>query len=118
LKNEPYTVGFDFRVQRVSVVDTSYHCPRLEIQIDIDDTGVITVHDWFGEPSTPQQHQNFGFEQRMPFTVERWRKCQAIRDGIEDLKKCLDELFKDGAAERLDALKGTPLLATGTETKL
>lgn len=105
--DERYSVHFDFRVARVSVAGGAR--PKLEKCIALDDAGSITeACDSTGQPYHPGAH-HWKFDGRMPFTVERWRKCVAIRDGIAALKKKLTELFKgEDAAARLDRLKVIP----------
>lgn len=74
--DERYSVHFDFRVARVSVVGGSR--PKLEKYIEVDDAGNITeVCDSTGKPYHARAH-HWKFDGRMPFTVERWRKCTAV----------------------------------------
>ena len=42
-----------------------------------------------------------------PFTIERWRKCCSIRDGISALGKILSELLgkEDDSAAKLDSIQ-------------
>ena len=101
------SVGFDFRVARVSVAENGNGHPMLEISIDVDeDSGHIKVSDMFGEPSKPMSHRG-EYDFSIPFTIERWRKCCAIRDGIAALGKTLTGLLggKDDSAARLDSIQ-------------
>lgn len=111
-KNSSYrevenSVGFDFRVARVSAVKHGDGRPKLEISVDVDDAGHITTADWFGEPCKPQAH-NREYDSSIPFTVGRWQRCCAIRDGLAEIGRMLTELFSeggDGTAGRLDVCR-------------
>jgi hypothetical protein len=68
-----------------------------------------------GNPYPVQAHKGH-FHHSMPFTVERWRKCQAIRDGIQHLSKLLLELLGNGGADaaiKLDGAVTRPLFQLG-----
>lgn len=110
----PYEVGFNFRVARVSVACSNRSIPKLEQPVEIDDDGNVTNRTWNGDPCLPQAHRR-EFDYSMEFTVERWRKCCAIRDGIEKLNGALRELLGKAseAGKMLDSLGG-PLLLVGT----
>jgi hypothetical protein len=107
-------VGFDFRVARVSLAKDRNGRPKLEISLDVDGDGCLSVADWCGKLASPQAHQ-FRFCHSMPYTADRWRKCCAIRSGIADLRKRLTDLLGEGgdkAACRLDGVEDkSPLLA-------
>ena len=106
------TVGFDFRVARVSIALDRSQRPKLEIPVDIDDSGNITVSDFFGKACSPQAYRH-RHDARLPFSVDRWRKCCAISDGIKTLDRLLFELLgKDGdeGAAKLDAVANGSLL--------
>ena len=107
------SVGFEFRVARVSCARDGNGRPKLEISVDVDDSGCITVSDWVGQPAVPEAHRS-EYDSSIPFTVERWRKCCGIRDGLAAIGKMMTELFSKGsdeAATSLDALRAnTPLL--------
>ena len=107
------SAGFEFRVARVSCARDGNGHPKLEISVDVDDSGCITVSDWAGQPAVPVAHRR-KHDNSIPFTVERWRKCCGIRDGLAAIGKMMTELFSKGsdeAATRLDALRAnTPLL--------
>ena len=113
------SVGFDFRVARVSVAKDQWDHPKLEIPVDIDDDGHITITKWGFDGSeklcSPQAHRT-SYDTAMPFTVSRWRTCRAIKDGILAIGKMLFELLGesgDAAGAKLDALPCAPLLLTG-----
>jgi len=113
------TVGFDFRVARVAVAQDRNGRPKLEVPIDVDAEGNVAVSRWNGEKEecSPQAYRH-KHDSRIVFTIERWRKCCAIRDGIAKLDKMLFELLgADGAeaAAKLDAVGGNPLLAAVPE---
>ena len=111
-KNNSYrevedSVGFDFRVARVSAVKHGDGRPKLEISVDVDDAGRITIGDWFGEPCKPQAHSR-EYDSSIPFTAGRWQRCCAIRDGLAEIGRMLTELFSeggDGTAGRLDVCR-------------
>lgn len=108
-------VGFDFRVARVSVVRDRSDRPKLEQPIEIDEQGRISVEIRYGEVCSPEAHRFNSLSSRIPFSIERWRKCCAIREGIEKLDKMLFELLgRDGdqCALRLDAIGLNPLMLT------
>lgn len=109
LKNQ---VGFEFCVSRVSVAQTKSGRAKLEIPINVDDHGNISVQTGFDEnPLGPQSHSWHGHPYSMPFTVERWKKCKAIENGIAALDKLLFELLcGDDADKKLDLIGGNPLL--------
>jgi hypothetical protein len=105
-------VGFDFRVARVSVARDKYNQPKLEIPVDVDEAGGVTVTEAFGELCRPEAH-HYHHESSMPFTPARWRMCRAIRDGIASIGKMLSTLLgEDGdiAGSKLDEIRGSPLL--------
>jgi hypothetical protein len=109
------SIGFDFRVARVSVAQDKHGRSKLEIPVDIDESGHITVAVAFGTPCRPESH-NCHHSESIPFTIDRWRKCRAIKDGLAVLGKMLAELLdKDGdtAAAKLDAIGSNPLLLAG-----
>ena len=114
------SVGFEFRVARVSCAKDGHGRPKLEISVDADDAGCITVSDWVGQPVIPEAHRS-EYDSSIPFTVERWRKCCGIRDGIAAIGKMMTELFSKGsdeAATRLDTLRtNMPLLLTSPSDK-
>ena len=112
-------VGFDFRVARVSLARDRSDRPKLEMPVEIDEMGRISVESRYGEELGPQSHRWQAFPSTIPFSVERWRKCCAIRDGIATLDKMLFELLgRDGeqAAMKLDVIGSNPLMLT-TATK-
>jgi len=108
-------VGFDFRVARVSLAVDRSGRPKLEVPVAVDSHGNITVETSFGVICGPQAHKWQSFPAFVPFTVERWRKCCVIRDGIIALDKMLFALLGDDgekAAAKLDAVGSNPLLLT------
>ena len=111
-------VGFDFKVARVSVVKNEYGDPKLEKSVNIGDDGTITEDRSFdGTPYQPSRHHR-GFHRSMPFTIERWRKCCAIREGIKKLHELLEELFVgDDVSAKLDALRNPLLLGAASSRK-
>jgi hypothetical protein len=99
-------VGFDFRVARVSVAQDKIGRPKLEIPVEVDGDGKIAVSVSFGETCKPHSHQ-WKHDQSMGFTVDRWRKCRAIEDGIASLGKMLANLLGPDGNEvgaKLDAI--------------
>jgi hypothetical protein len=101
------SVGFDFRVARVSLARDGNDRPKLEVSVEIDCAGMVAVADYFGHPATPQAHSG-RYDYAVPYTVERWRKCVVLRDGIAELRRMVGELFGEGgesSAARLDALE-------------
>ena len=77
---------------------------------------VELLHD--GEEVGPQAHIWSSFSSTIPFSIERWRKCRVIRDGIARLDKMLFELLgHDGerVALKLDAVGCNQLLLTNGE---
>jgi hypothetical protein len=106
------SAGFEFRVARVSCARDGNGDPKLEISVDVDDAGCITVSDWVGQPAVPEAHRS-EYDSSIPFTVERWRKCCLIRDGLAAIGKMLTELFGKGsedAATKLDVLRANTRL--------
>jgi len=111
-------IGFDFRVARVSQSKDRWGHPLLEIVVDVDEEGRISVtEDHSGEPYPMQKHHQ-SMDYSMPYSAERWRKCRQIREGLADLGDALQTLLaEDGAGDRLDALgKGSPLLLEGVKS--
>jgi hypothetical protein len=105
-------VGFDFQVALVSLACDRSGSPKLEIPIEVDEQGRISVVTRDLEELGPQTHRWTKFPCRISFTVERWIKCCAIRDGIAKLDKLLFELLgNDGekAELKLDAIGSNPL---------
>ncbi len=101
-------VGLSFRVARISTVmwkGSFSSQPRLEIDVHVVD-GKVEPHTVDGEPVGPHNYVNHHFDQRMPFMSERWRKLEAIRAGISDLKRRLTELLGEegDAPVKLDLL--------------
>lgn len=103
-------VGFDFRVARVSTAKTDRGRAKLEIPVEVDEIGNISVEKVCGEEHGPISHNWTSYPATMAFTVERWRKCCAIRDGIAELDRLLFELLGGEETERkLDALRAGSL---------
>jgi hypothetical protein len=103
------SVGFKFRVARVSEARGRNGRPRLEVPVDVGEGGEVVErrgeHDH--SPRSARSYDGYEMEGSVPFTVERYRKCVLIRDGVERLRELLGELFGgDGpeAASRLDVL--------------
>jgi hypothetical protein len=108
-------VGFDFRVARVSTARNVHGTPKLEIPVVVDSLGIVSVRVTFEKECGPESHSH-RFDSAMTFTVERWQKCCAIRDGIRRIDTMLSTLFEqDGVdAERaLDALPEKTRLLLG-----
>ena len=106
-------VGFVFRVARVSVAKDSSGRPKLEQPIEIDDQGIISVETRYGETCGPEAHKSSAFPSTITFSIERWRKCCAIRDGIARLDEVLSEILGDdgeSAALKLDTVRHDPLV--------
>ena len=103
------SVGFDFRVARVSAVKHGDGKPKLEIRIDVDEVGCIAIAHWGEETCKPQAHSQ-EYDNSIPFTVKRWQKCCAIKDGIARIGKMLSDLFGKGDDEAAGSLDSRPLL--------
>ena len=95
-------VVFDCRVARVSRDAEGKF--KLEKEVVVGDDGVVTERTWSGGETCPVVPHKHIFDLFVPYTLERWRKCAAVRDGLLALKKMLDEVFADeeGAAAKLD----------------
>jgi hypothetical protein len=111
---------FKFEVARVSEAVDGQGDPKLEKRIEVSDEGVISeICDADGESSVPKGRSFRSNRIRIPYTVERWRKCVAIRDGISYLRECLKQLFKDEtcAPGKIDSLSVNParMLTAGDE---
>lgn len=109
------SVGFEFRVARVSIARSrgGGNSPKLEMLIDVDDDGNISLEQGFGgQPYPTQSYRRSDLESSIPFTKGRWRKCRAICDGLEKLHEALNELLGDekSIAQKLDALGDQPLM--------
>jgi len=101
------SVGFEFRVARVSIARNRNDEPKLEVDVRVDDVGVVTVAQYSDGPAAPSAHSG-RYDDSIPYTVERWRKCVELRDGIAELRRRVHELFREGGEEsaaRLDALE-------------
>lgn len=103
-------VSFDFQVARVSTALDGQGGPKLEKPITVDENGTITEDLFEGKPMAPRHHGSRFMRDpvRLPFTVERWRKCVEIHTGIFKIRTALRDLFEvDDAtsATRLDALE-------------
>jgi hypothetical protein len=101
------SVGFDFRVARVSLARDGNDVSKLEVRVEVDDEGKVYVENHFGHPATPTAHSG-RYDYSVPYTVERWRKCVVLRDGIAELRRMVGELFGEGGeatAARLDAFE-------------
>jgi hypothetical protein len=110
-------IDFNFRVARVSEVRGRNGRPRLEVPVDVSVEGVvvvrISVHDH--SPYSARNYTGYGMDESVPFTIERYRKCVLIRDGVERLRELLGEIFGVGAevASRLDAASGGMVTSGG-----
>lgn len=99
-------VGFDFRAARVSASRDRTGSPKLEIPVTVSPDGVLSVAEAFGVARNVRGHV-YGHHSSMPFTVERWKKCCSIKEGILKISEMLGELFGEGGDEagtRLDAV--------------
>jgi hypothetical protein len=107
-------ISFSFCVVRVSMSKDHGGQPRLEIPIEVSGEGVITVrNDMEGAPKLPQAHRFRGHSQMIGFTIERWKKCCAIWDGITKLHDLLVGVLGYGneqTEKELDAIGANPLL--------
>lgn len=101
-RREGNLVVFDCRVARVSRDAEGKF--KLEKEVSVGEDGTITERTWSDGETCPVVSYKHEFELSVPYTLERWRKCTAVRDGLLVLKKILDEVFADeeGAAEKLD----------------
>jgi hypothetical protein len=108
-------VGFDFRVFRVSKACYYSGRAKLEIPVVVDVAGNISVETdpFSGKERGPESHRFHTYAASIPYTVERWRKCCAIRDGISKLGDLLLDILGDGGAstaDKLDAIGDNQLL--------
>jgi len=109
------SISLDFRVARVSVARNKFDEPKLEIPVDIDESGHIAVAEAFGKPCRPESHNMYHSESVL-FTIDRWRKFCAIKDGLTSLGKMLANLLGPDGNEvgaKLDAIGANPLLLAG-----
>jgi hypothetical protein len=123
--DENHNVYFDFRVARVSsATSETSGKPKLEKTIEVNDAGVIKEASFDDGRPYPIRSYQTHYDAQMPYTAERWKKCRAIRDGIDALMERLNSLFADNAADHLDTLLGNdpsleaPLLLTTSEKKM
>jgi hypothetical protein len=122
---EDYTgrshVAFDFRVARVSTATDKNKTPKLEIPVVVNPAGMIALDtDLEGKPFRPQAHRGL-HSKTISYTVERWRRCCAIRDGIVALDKMLYDMFgqdRGEAEQKIDALGTKSLLLAGLNKEL
>ena len=117
-RRESNLVVFDCRVARVSRDSEGNF--KLEKEVSVGEDGAITEDVWSDAKTCPPGPYKHGFDLSVPYTVERWRKCVAVRDGLLALKKMLDEVFADEskAGQMLDCQSfclALPALAKGED---
>jgi len=106
--------SFDFRVARVSTSrDPRVNRPLVEIGVEVSEKGEISeeVSGMTGEPYAPQKY-HAQFDHMIPFTVERWRKCCAIKAAMVRLREMLIDLLgrPESAGAMLDSIQELPRL--------
>jgi hypothetical protein len=107
------SINFGFRVARVSLSLDRWKKPLLEKEIVVDPDGAIREREstFSGEPYPPQKYSD-NYSHSMPYTTERWRKCEAIKAAVAELRRRLVDLLgdADAAGNKLDAIPALPWL--------
>lgn len=118
--DEDNAVRFDFEVARVSTAVNGQGDPKLEMSIILSEAGEIT-ETLLGGDHPPRAYREKRLVSRLiriPFTVERWHKCVAIRDGIRTLRSAMENLFGGpDVAAKLDLAGKQQLLLLQGETE-
>lgn len=100
---ESGSVGFAFRVARVSEVRAVNGRPRLEVSVDVSPDGVVAerrgVHDHAPCPARSYDGYRMDMEWSVPFTVERFKKFTLMRDAVEKLRDFLGGVFDQGGSQ-------------------